>query len=59
MLVQLLRLKKLKPLQKKTNIILGIDPGTIIMGYGLVKVEGNKISLLEMGVLQPGKIKDG
>jgi crossover junction endodeoxyribonuclease RuvC len=45
-------------LQKKTNIILGIDPGTIIMGYGLVKVEGNKIFLLEMGVLQPGKIDD-
>ncbi len=46
-------------MQKKTRIILGIDPGTIIMGYGLVKVQGNKISLLEMGVLQPGKIKDG
>src|SRR6188768_1420296 len=29
------------------------------MGYGLVKVQGTKISLLEMGVLQPGKIKDG
>ena len=29
------------------------------MGYGLIKVEGNKISLLEMGVLQPGKVKDG
>ena len=46
-------------MEKKTSIILGIDPGTIIMGYGLVKVQGNKISLLEMGVLQPGKIKDG
>jgi crossover junction endodeoxyribonuclease RuvC len=46
-------------LQKKTRIILGIDPGTIIMGYGLVKVEGSSISLLEMGVLQPGKINDG
>ena len=46
-------------MQNKTSIILGIDPGTIIMGYGLVKVQGNKISLLEMGVLQPGKIKDG
>ena len=45
-------------MQKKTSIILGIDPGTIIMGYGLVKVTGNKISLLEMGVLQPGKVKD-
>ena len=39
-------------------IILGIDPGTIIMGYGLVEIKGNKIALLEMGVLQPGKIKD-
>ena len=37
---------------------MGIDPGTIIMGYGLVKVQGNHITLLEMGVLQPGKIKD-
>lgn len=44
---------KTKPL-----VILGIDPGTIIMGYGLIKVEGHKISLLDMGVLQPGKIKD-
>ena len=46
-------------LQNKTKIILGIDPGTIIMGYGLIKVQGNKISLLELGVLQPGKVKDG
>ena len=46
-------------MQNKPSIILGIDPGTIIMGYGLVKVQGNHITLLEMGVLQPGKIKDG
>ena len=45
-------------LQKKSTIILGIDPGTIIMGYGLIKVTGNKAILLEMGVLQPGKVKD-
>ena len=45
-------------MQKKSNIILGIDPGTIIMGYGLIRVTGNKISLLEMGFLQPGKVKD-
>jgi crossover junction endodeoxyribonuclease RuvC len=44
--------------KSKPAIILGIDPGTIIMGYGLVKVEGNKISLLELGVLKPGKISD-
>lgn len=45
-------------MQKKASIILGIDPGTIIMGYGLIKVEANKIALLELGVLQPGKVKD-
>lgn len=45
-------------MQKSSSIILGIDPGTIIMGYGLVAVKGNKISLLEMGVLHPGKQKD-
>ena len=42
----------------KPTIILGIDPGTIIMGYGLIAVQDNKISLLDMGVLQPGKVKD-
>ena len=26
----------------KERIILGIDPGTTVMGYGLIKVEGNK-----------------
>ena len=45
-------------MQKTSSIILGIDPGTIIMGYGLIKVTGNEISLLEMGVLQPGKVSD-
>jgi crossover junction endodeoxyribonuclease RuvC len=45
-------------LQSKTKIILGIDPGTVVMGYGLLKVEGQQVSLLDLGVLQPGKIKD-
>jgi crossover junction endodeoxyribonuclease RuvC len=45
-------------LQKPSKIILGIDPGTIVMGYGLITVNDNKVSLLELGVLKPGKIKD-
>ncbi len=28
------------------------------MGYGLITVKGNKVSLLELGVLKPGKVKD-
>lgn len=46
-------------MQKTSKIILGIDPGTIVMGYGLVTIQGNNATLLELGVLKPGKIKDG
>lgn len=42
-------------LQNETNIVLGIDPGTLVMGYGLISVHKTKISLLEMGVLQLAK----
>lgn len=37
------------------KIILGIDPGTNIMGYGLLKVRGSKLSLISMGVIQLSK----
>jgi len=39
-------------LQKKPKIILGIDPGTLVMGYGLILCSGNQTSLIEMGVLK-------
>ena len=29
------------------------------MGYGLITVKGNEVSLLELGVLKPGNVKDG
>ena len=38
------------------RIILGIDPGTTIMGYGVLRVTGNNPELLTMGVLQLGKM---
>ena len=31
----------------KVKIILGIDPGTNVMGYGLIKVEGSELTLIE------------
>ncbi len=40
------------PLQKQSKIILGIDPGTLIMGFGLIEVNAGRIQLLEMGVLK-------
>lgn len=42
----------------KERIILGIDPGTNIMGYGILRVSGNKPELLTMGVLQLNKFED-
>jgi len=36
---------------KSERIILGIDPGTTVMGFGLIKVEGNKLHLLLMDEL--------
>ena len=39
-------------LQKNAKIILGIDPGTLLMGYSLIEVNGNHVRLLEMNVLK-------
>ena len=38
------------------HIILGIDPGTRLMGYALLSVDGNKASLVTMDVLNVQKI---
>jgi crossover junction endodeoxyribonuclease RuvC len=44
-------------LKSKTDrIILGIDPGTTIMGYGLIHVKGNQMELITMGVLHLSKL---
>lgn len=42
----------------KEKIILGIDPGTTVMGYGLIKVLDNKPELIVMGILQLNKFED-
>lgn len=40
------------------RIILGIDPGTIVMGYGIIHVENNKVKPLGIGVIKLEKIDD-
>jgi crossover junction endodeoxyribonuclease RuvC len=39
----------------KEKVILGLDPGTNIMGYGLIEVRGTKIILLQYGVIHLSK----
>ena len=40
------------------KIILGIDPGTTIMGFGIIKIKDRKMSLIEMNELNLKKHKD-
>lgn len=40
------------------KIILGIDPGTTIMGFGLIKVIGKKMEFLQLNELQLSKYDD-
>jgi len=40
------------------KIILGIDPGTTIMGFGLIKVENKKMELIQLNELTLKKYSD-
>lgn len=42
----------------KEKIILGIDPGTNIMGYGVLKVTGVRPEVLTLGVIDLRKLAD-
>lgn len=42
----------------KEKIILGIDPGTNIMGYGILKVTGTKAEVVTLGVIDLRKCSD-
>lgn len=40
------------------RIILGIDPGTLVMGYGLLRIKGNTLSPIGLGVIKLDKYDD-
>lgn len=42
----------------KERIILGIDPGTTITGYGIIIVENNKARVITMGVIKLAGLSD-
>lgn len=39
-------------MRQSSKIILGIDPGTVVMGFGIIEVKSNGISLIIMDVLK-------
>ncbi|MBQ4352329.1 MAG: crossover junction endodeoxyribonuclease RuvC [Prevotella sp.] len=43
---------------KSEKIILGIDPGTNVLGYGIIMVGGNKAEMVAMGVIDMRRESD-
>ena len=43
---------------KNNKIILGIDPGTNVMGYGVLRIRDNKADMVSMGVIDMRKMGD-
>lgn len=44
--------------KRKEKIILGIDPGTTIMGFGIIKIIENKMEFVQMNELILNKLDD-
>jgi len=43
---------------QQQRTIIGIDPGTNLLGYGVIRVTGKKVEYVDMGVLDLRKEKD-
>ena len=43
---------------KKRDRIIGIDPGTNVMGYGLLETDGKKVSLVAMGTMKLNRFEN-
>lgn len=50
-------MKQPNPIETE-RIILGIDPGTNVLGYGVIAVCGKAVKMLAMGVIDLRKVKD-
>jgi len=44
--------------EHRQRIIMGIDPGTLIMGYGVILVDNRSVHYVDMGVIDLRKEKD-
>jgi len=42
----------------KEKIILGIDPGTTIMGFGIIRISGKEMHFVQMNELKLTRLKD-
>lgn len=44
--------------KNKSYRFLGVDPGTNTLGYALIDVHNNRVTLITMGVIQMSKLKE-
>ena len=44
--------------RKYERVIIGIDPGTNVMGYGLLGINGKRAEMVAMGVLELSKMEN-
>lgn len=45
------------PLREWEKVIIGIDPGTNLMGYGIIGIKSRKVEVVAMGVIRLGKLE--
>ena len=48
----------LQDIKNYDKIILGIDPGTVVMGYGLIGIKGKNAFIISLGVVKLNKLDD-
>lgn len=46
---------KMQQTEATEKVIIGVDPGTQIMGYGVISVKGQQITLVQYGVIHLSK----
>jgi len=46
---------KMQQTEATEKVIIGVDPGTQVMGYGVISVKGQQISLVQYGVIHLSK----
>jgi crossover junction endodeoxyribonuclease RuvC len=51
-------LGNLAQIKNYDKIILGVDPGTVVMGYGLIGIEKKQAHLISLGVVKLDKLSD-
>ena len=42
----------------KAKRFLGVDPGTNVLGYAVIEIEGQKLKIIEIGIVSMGHLED-